>query len=176
MAFGHLTCRRSRRCPVKLHVRESSGANCKCEMRANKVSDKRSRRFEMKETSKQTGTTLILLFVLGIFTNAVFAQSNTGSISGIVQDQGGAIIRGATITVTNVGTNETRTAQSNDEGYYEVPSLATGVYKVVGTASGFQETTVSDARLAVGEKHRVVLKMPVGGVTASVTVADQTTT
>src|SRR5882724_12098469 len=176
MAFGHLTCRRSRRCPVKLHVRESSGANCKCEMRANKVSEKRLRRFEMKDTSKQISTTLILLSILAIFANGVFAQSNTGSINGIVQDQGGAIIRGATITVTNVGTNETRTAQSNDEGYYEVPSLATGVYKVVGTASGFQETTVSDARLAVGEKHRVDLKMPVGGVTASVTVADQTTT
>ncbi len=130
----------------------------------------------MKDTSKQISTTLVLLSILAIFANGVFAQSNTGSINGIVQDQGGAIIRGVTITVTNVGTNETRTTQSNDEGYYEVPSLATGVYKVVGTASGFQESTVSDARLAVGAKLRVDLKMPVGGVTASVTVAEQTTT
>src|SRR5260370_19035870 len=130
----------------------------------------------MKDTSKQSGRTLILLSVLAIFANGVFAQSNTGSISGIVQDQGGAIIRGATITVTNVGTNETRATQSNDEGYYEVPSLPTGVYKVVGAAGGFQESTVSDARLAVGAKLRVDLKMPVGGVTASVTVADKTPT
>src|SRR6266404_7268 len=130
----------------------------------------------MKDTSKQINTTLILLTALAIFANGVFAQSNTGSISGIVQDPGGAIIRGATITVTNVGTNESRTTQSNDEGYYEVPSLATGVYKVVGTASGFQELTVSDARLAVGAKLRVDLKMPVGGVNASVTVADRNPT
>src|SRR6267378_8049952 len=130
----------------------------------------------MKDTSKQISRTLILLSVLAIFANGVFGQSNTGSISGIVQDPGGAIIRSANITVTNVGTNETRTTQSNDEGYYEVPSLATGVYKVVGAASGFQETTVSDARLAVGAKLRVDLNMPVGGVTASVTVADQNPT
>src|SRR6266850_3302696 len=141
-----------------------------------KYLEKRLRRFEMKDTSKQISMTLILLSVLAIFANGVFAQSNTGSISGIVQDQGGAVIRGATITVTNVGTNETRTTQSNDEGYYEVPSLATGVYKVVGSAAGFQESTVSDARLAVGAKLRVDPKMPVGGVAASVTVADQTAT
>jgi hypothetical protein len=130
----------------------------------------------MKDTSKQIGRTLILLSVLAIFANGAFAQSNTGSISGNVQDQGGAVIRGATITVTNVGTNETRTTQSNDEGYYEVPSLATGDYKVVGSAAGFQESTVSDAHLAVGAKLRVDLKMPVGGVTASVTIADKTPT
>src|SRR6266481_5582513 len=111
----------------------------------------------MRVTSKQIGTTLILLFVLAVFATEALAQSNTGSISGVVQDQGGAVIPYATITVTNVGTNETRTTQSNDEGYYEVPSLANGVYKVVGSASGFQETTVSEARLAVGEKHRVDL-------------------
>src|SRR3982751_5952726 len=102
----------------------------------------------MKDTSKKISITLILLALLAIFANGVFAQSNTGSISGVVQDEGGAVIRGATITATNIGTNETRTTQTNDEGYYEVLSLANGVYKVVATASGFQETTVSDARLA----------------------------
>jgi hypothetical protein len=130
----------------------------------------------MKETSKQVVRTLILLAMLTIIATGVCAQSNTGSINGIVQDPSGAAIPNATVTVTNVGTNETRTAQSNAEGYYEIPSLATGVYKVVSTASGFQETTVSDARLAVGGKLRVDVKMTVGGVNATVTVADQTTT
>ena len=70
----------------------------------------------MRVTTKQISTTLILLSVLAVFATGVFAQSNTGSINGIVQDQGGAVIPNATITVTNVGTNETRTTQSNDEG------------------------------------------------------------
>lgn len=130
----------------------------------------------MKESNKRVIRTLILLALLTIVATGVFAQSNTGSITGVVQDPSGAAIQNATVTVTNVGTNETRTAQSNAEGYYEIPSLATGVYKVVSTASGFQETTVSDARLAVGDKLRVDVKMTVGGVSASVTVATQTTT
>ena len=130
----------------------------------------------MEVTTKRVGMALILLLVLSVFATGAFAQSNTGSISGIVHDEGGAVIRSATITVTNVGTNETRTTQSNDEGYYEVPSLATGVYKVVATATGFQEATVNEVRLAVGAKLRVDLNMPVGEVAASVTIADQTPT
>ena len=88
----------------------------------------------MKGTHKQIITTLILRSIQAVFATGVFAQSNTGTISGMVQDQGGGTIPNATVTVTNVGTNETRTTQSNDEGFYEVPSLANGVYRVVATA------------------------------------------
>jgi hypothetical protein len=118
---------------------------------------------KIKRAAYLTAVTLIL-------TTGVFAQSNTGSITGIVQDSSGAAIPNATVTVTNVGTNESRTVQSNAEGFYEVPSLPTGVYKVVSTASGFQETTVNAARLAVGDKLRVDVNMSVGGVSETVTV------
>src|SRR6202171_6859854 len=108
----------------------------------------------MKETSKVITGTLILLSLITILAAGVFAQSNAGSITGIVQDEHGAVVPNATITVTNVGTNETRSTQSNGEGYYEIPSLATGVYKVVATASGFQETTVRSEERRVGKECR----------------------
>ena len=66
--------------------------------------------------------------------------------------------------------------QTNDQGFYEVPSLSTGVYKITATASGFQEATISDARLAVGDRLRVNVNMSVGGVSAVVEVANQTPT
>lgn len=116
------------------------------------------------------------LAIILIFTTGVFAQSNTGVITGQVQDTNGAIIPNATVTVTNTGTNESRTVTTNADGFYEVPSLSTGVYKITATASGFQETTVSDARLAVGDRLRVDVNMSVGDVSAVVTVADQTPT
>lgn len=115
----------------------------------------------------------VVMFALA-FAAGAFAQSNSGSITGIVQDSNGATIAGATVIVTNVGTNETRTVQTNDEGYYEVLSLATGVYKVSANASGFQEATISDIRLPVGIRLRQDLKLGVGSVTGSVTVAAQT--
>ncbi|MBA3600617.1 MAG: TonB-dependent receptor, partial [Acidobacteria bacterium] len=122
---------------------------------------------------KQAGSLAAIALLVTI---SVFAQSNTGSITGIVQDESGAAIANATVTVTNVGTNESRTVQTNADGFYEAPSLSTGVYKIVSTASGFQETTISEARLAVGAKLRVDVQMGVGQVSAVVEVADQTTT
>lgn len=114
-------------------------------------------------------TTITLLLAI-----TVFAQSNTGSITGVVTDQAGAVVPNATVTVTNQGTNENRTVQSDTEGRYEVPGLPNGVYTVAATATGFQSTSVKDLRLAVGEKARADVMMNVSGVDAVVTVADQT--
>lgn len=132
----------------------------------------------MKNLLNQKITQTVSLLTIFLFLSyGVFAQSNTGSITGIVSDPNGAAIANATVVVTNVGTNETRTVQSDSDGRYEAPSLSTGVYKVTATAGGFQETTVSDAQLAVGEKLRVDVKLSVGAVGATVVVtADQTPT
>lgn len=116
---------------------------------------------------KKASTFLAFIFVCAI---TVAAQSNTGTVTGQVQDSTGAAVANATVVVTNIGTNESRTVQTNDEGFYDAPSLSVGVYKITATASGFQETTVSDARLAVGERLRVDVQMGVGQVSASVQV------
>lgn len=129
--------------------------------------------YQFGSTIKQAG---LFLTAILIATIGVFGQSNTGTIVGQVEDQNGAAVANATVTVTNVGTNETRTAQTNEDGFYEVPSLSTGVYKITATAGGFQETTISDARLAVGDRLRVDVKMSVGEVSAVVQVANQTPT
>jgi len=105
---------------------------------------------------------------------ASFAQSNTGTITGQVQDQNGAVVPNATVTVTNIGTNEARNVQSNDEGFYEAASLPTGMYKVSAAASGFQAATVTDIRLAVGDRQRVDVKLGISGVSAVVQVAATT--
>lgn len=125
------------------------------------------------KTIKQAGSFIALIL---IFTFGVFAQSNTGTITGQVEDANGAAVPNASVKVTNVGTNETRTVQTNENGFYEAASLSTGVYTITATASGFQETTVSEARLAVGDRLRVDVKMGVSGVSAVVQVADQTPT
>lgn len=129
-------------------------------------------KFKVTKEIKQAGSFLILLLILAI---TVSAQSNTGTITGQVQDANGAAIPNASVTVTNVGTNETRTVQTNDEGFYEAPSLSTGLYKIAASASGFQETIVNEVKLAVGEKARVDLSLAAGQVGETVEVtADQT--
>lgn len=106
--------------------------------------------------------------------SAVFAQSNTGSITGVVTDQNGGVVPNATVTITNQGTNEKRTIQTDSQGRYDAPSLSTGIYSVEVVATGFQTTSKKDLRLAVGEKARADIAMSVGGVDAVVTVEGQT--
>jgi hypothetical protein len=128
----------------------------------------------MKYTTTQISRTLISLFVLLVIATGAFAQSNTGSITGVITDQNGAVVASATVTVINQGTNEKRTAQSDGEGRYEVPGLPNGIYTVEATATGFKTTSVKDLRLAVGEKARTDVMMNVSGVDAVVTVAGET--
>jgi len=128
----------------------------------------------MKHTTTQISRIVISLSLLLVFAAAAFAQSNTGSITGVVTDANGAVLPNAAVTVTNQGTNEKRTVQSDGEGRYEVPGLPNGIYTVEATATGFKTTSVKDLRLAVGEKARADVTMNVSGVDAVVTVAGQT--
>lgn len=115
-----------------------------------------------------------LLAIAFVISLSVFAQSNTGSITGVVTDPAGAVVPNATVRVTNQGTNETRTVLADSEGRYEALSLPTGIYTVAASGTGFQSTSLKDLRLAVGEKARADISLTVSGVDAVVTVIDQT--
>lgn len=122
---------------------------------------------------KRAVSLITTVFVFSIFAHA---QSNTGVITGVVTDQAGALVPSATVKVTNQSTNETRTVQSDGEGRYEAPSLPTGIYTVEASATNFASATVTDLRLAVGEKARADLTLTVGAQGATVEVIDQTRT
>ena len=117
-----------------------------------------------------------LTSIVIILAISLAAQSNTGSITGVVSDPNGAVIPNASVTVTNQGTNEKRTVQTDEEGRYDVPSLSTGIYTIEASGSGFASTSVKDLRLAVGERARADIAMTAGGVSAVVEVVDQTRT
>lgn len=111
-----------------------------------------------------------------IFAFSVFGQSNTGSITGVITDQNGAVVPNATVTITNQGTNEKRAVQTDGEGRYDAPSLPTGIYTIEASGSGFSASTVKDLRLAVGERARADVTLAAGGVAAVVDVVGQTRT
>ena len=107
-------------------------------------------------------TIFIIFFVICLLTgaNSIYAQGTTGQISGTVTDQNGAVIQGASVTVSNQENGLSRTATTSDDGIYSIQQLPPGRYKVEVTASGFQkfeneaivnitQTTTLDTRLAV---------------------------
>lgn len=130
-------------------------------------------KFEAIKIMKQSVSLFAIVIIMAA---AIFGQSNTGSITGVVTDQNGAVVPNATVTATNQGTNENRSVQTDGEGRYDVPSLPTGVYTIEASGSGFSATSVKDLRLSVGERARTDVTLSAGGVAAVVDVVDQTRT
>ena len=101
---------------------------------------------------------------------AVFAQFDSGQISGFVRDETGAIVPGATVTATNEGTGESRKATANSDGYYVFPQLVVGKYSVSVESPGFKRFVKSGVVLDAAAKVSVDVGLQVGAVSEQVTV------
>lgn len=100
----------------------------------------------------------------------VHAQVLYGSIVGNVTDDQGAIVPGATVTVTNKGTNLTRDGVTNAEGTYNVPNIGPGSYDVKVSLQGFREFIRSGVPVTSGQISRVDVRLAVGALAETVTV------
>ena len=81
----------------------------------------------------------LLLLLVGLSV-IVQAQQFTGTIRGTVLDSAGAVVVGAEVSISNLATNETRNAVTEDNGAYVVPQLKPGLYKVTVKKNGFMES------------------------------------
>jgi len=111
-----------------------------------------------------------LLLVLATSTGALAQQSAASGILGQVLDSSGAAVPGATVTVTNAGTNAQRTATSDAEGRFSFPSLPPAVYTLHAELQGFQSADVKNFELRTGETASPTLTLGLGSVTESVSV------
>lgn len=109
---------------------------------------------------------LSLMFMLG---PGLLAQTQ-GEITGIVRDSSGAVVPGATVSVTNPATNFTRTALSNEAGVYNFPLLPPGKYNIKVEMPGFRTVTRNDVELQVQQSARLDFTVEVGAVTEVVEV------
>ena len=112
-------------------------------------------------------TAIFCLLLIG----QVFAQSTvTGGIRGTVVDPQKSIVPNATITATNVGTNQSATATSDDNGTFVINNLQPGTYKVVVSQSGFGDYTAQGVIVEVGQTTSIDAALAVSGQTATVEV------
>src|SRR5215467_995583 len=85
----------------------------------------------------RTGLVFILGIVLFLVGTQMMAQTITGGITGTVTDSSGSVIKGAVVTATDVSTNISSTAVTNEDGIYALRFLKIGSYKLVVTSPGF---------------------------------------
>src|SRR5262249_32264270 len=92
-----------------------------------------------KKSSNWYSPPLLVMSVCLLSVN-VAAQGFRATITGRTTDQSGAAVANARITVTNIGTNESRTVQSSEGGDYTLAQLAPGEYNLIAEMQGFKKT------------------------------------
>ena len=93
-----------------------------------------------------------------------------GSLNGTVTDTTGAVISGATVTLTNPATQVTKTTTSDASGFYSFTELAGGTYTVTVTANGFKDQNFSDVAVTAELPRGLDVKLTVGAAAQTVTV------
>lgn len=99
-----------------------------------------------------------------------YAQILYGSLVGSVSDASGAIIPGATVTIKNRETGATRSAVTNADGGYSIPTIQAGVYEVEVKKDGFRTARQENVEVSQNSVARFDVKLTVGQVSESVTI------
>ena len=102
---------------------------------------------------------LMLLLVLPL---GAVAQIQNGQFTGTVTDPSGAAIANAKLTATNLGTNLSVTASTDQTGLFKFSELPAGTYKITSEAQGFKTVTNNDIALTAGSIQRVDFRMLIG--------------
>ena len=97
------------------------------------------------------------------------AQYEDGSLIGSIHDATGAAVTNASVTVTNIGTGNAITVNTNGSGDYEVPSLRVGVYNIEASAPAFAPAEAKNITISVAGRQRIDLTLKVGSA-ASTTI------
>ena len=120
---------------------------------------------------KSTIVVAFVTVVLLLFAGSTFGQAGTSTIRGIVADPQGNVVAGATVTLINPDTNASRTTTTGENGAYSFELVAVGDYRIEVEAKGFKKAVITDVHALVAKVVPVDVRLEIGNVTESVTVA-----
>jgi hypothetical protein len=116
---------------------------------------------------------LVPVLIILLAPSVELAQSGAGAIQGTITDTTGAIIPGVSIKILNTDTGVVSEATTNSSGFYQVPGLFAGPYKITVTATGMKTATAM-LQLRVAQMGLVSMSLSPGEVTENVTVSADT--
>jgi hypothetical protein len=112
---------------------------------------------------------IISCVILTALPIVAFSQSTGASMAGAVRNQSGEVVPGATVTATNAGTNQSRSAITDDDGQYRLPSLPVGAYDISVEAHTYTKA-LRKLTLRVNEEARVDFELVVPGSAETMTI------
>ena len=113
---------------------------------------------------------LCLLFVSAV--NTAFAQFDSATVLGTIRDSGGAAMPGVTVSLKNIDTGLSVTAQTDGDGNFQFTNVRIGNYRVSAEKQGFSTAVAERVNVTVNARQRVDLAMQPGAVTESVVITD----
>lgn len=116
-----------------------------------------------------TCTRICLILLVGLLSCAAWGQGS-GNITGQVTDASGAAIVGATITVTEVGTGQTRTVTSGRDGFYTMITIKPSSYVLTADMTGFKKFVQMGVVLQASQSLSIDIPLIVGSTSESVSV------
>jgi hypothetical protein len=116
-------------------------------------------------------TVFVLILVLQ---SAVYSQAVTGSLLGTVTDSTGGLVPNARVTITEVNTGVSRTAETNASGNYTFPNLPPGTFSVAVEQPGFKRETRAGVSVLVNTTVRVDVSLQPGDISETINVAADT--
>ncbi len=127
-----------------------------------------------------TRARLVVAHAVVLFTAALFlpgpasAQTGAASLTGIVTDQSGASVPGASVTATNQATNVGFTGVTNDAGSYTIASVPVGVYVVKAEVSGFKTAATKPIAVEANQIVRLDVRLELGALEQIIEVSSET--
>src|ERR1700742_1655068 len=123
----------------------------------------------------------IFQFAVWLLLAAVFLASRSlgqfaqrGGVEGFVLDASGAAVVNAGVTLTDLGQNQTRHANTDGTGHFVFSDLAAGQYQLSVAQQGFATATSEPIALNIGRNSRYDFRLQPGSATQSVTVTSNT--
>ena len=120
---------------------------------------------------------VVILAVLGLIVAscsiASFAQGGSATVSGRVTDPGGLPVVGARVQAVHIDTSATSSTQTSDVGFYTIPSLQPGTYRITVEKEGFQQVVNTGLQLHAADNIEMNFALQVGSVSQSVTVTGE---
>src|SRR6266545_7791554 len=92
---------------------------------------------------------LIALLIVAL-PRFAYAQGGTGQIEGVIQDEQGGVVPGATVTLQNQASGVMRTTVTEADGRYRFPALAPGNYALKVELQGLAPQEVRDIEMTIG--------------------------
>ena len=112
----------------------------------------------------------VAIMFLACFVGPAAQAQFRASLRGVVSDPTGAVIPGATVTLTNADTSEKQVSTTDDSGIYNFNALPPGKFSLTVERDGFQKKVVDDVQIIPEQPNALNLKLEIGQASQTVTV------